>query len=244
MNQITIRLTLLLLLIPICNLQAQIEKGQLVQGKLIESEITSDENHQYTINLKKDQFVFFKFMQDGIDLKVTTYNTLNDKLEEFDSPNYRNGYELATIASDMKGKYIIEVESIDEKGHTGKYNLFVQSIKPKAVTQNEQVDELFSVCDTRDTPGVAVAVVKNGTVLYKNGYGIANLEYDIPVESSTVFDIASLSKQFTGFAISTLLEQGKISLDDDIRMYIPELPDFGYTVTIDHLVHHTSGLRD
>lgn len=79
MNQITIRLTLLLLLIPISNIHAQIEKGKLVQGKLIESEITSDENHQYTINLKKDQFVFFKLMQDGIDLKVTTYNTLNEK---------------------------------------------------------------------------------------------------------------------------------------------------------------------
>ena len=245
MNQITIKLTLLLLLlIPISNIHAQIEKGQLVQGELIKSEITSDENHQYTINLKKNQFVFFKLMQDGIDLKVTTYNTLNEKLEEFDSPNYRNGYELATIASDIKGNYIIEVESIDEKEHTGKYELFVQSIKPKAVTQNEQIDELFTVWDTKDTPGAAVAVVKDGTIIYKNGYGIANLEYDIPINSSSIFHIASISKQFTVFSILLLEKQGKLSLDDDIRKYISEVPDFGKTITLRHLASHTSGLRD
>jgi CubicO group peptidase (beta-lactamase class C family) len=245
MNQISIKLTLLLLLfIPVSSIQAQIEKGQLVQGKLIESEIASEEIHRYTINLKKDQFVFFKLMQDGIDLKVTTYNTLNEKLEEFDSPNYRNGYELATITSDIKGNYIIEVESIDEKEHTGKYELFVQSIKPKAVTQSEQVDELFTVWDTKDTPGAAVAVVKDGTIIYKNGYGIANLEYDIPINPSSIFHIASVSKQFTVFSILLLEKQGKLSLDDDIRKYISEVPDFGKTITLRHLASHTSGLRD
>jgi CubicO group peptidase (beta-lactamase class C family) len=245
MNQLTNRLSLLLLLlIPISNVHAQIEKGQLVQGKLIESVITSEENHQYTINLKKDQFVFFKLMQDGIDLKVTTYNTLNEKLEEFDSPNYRNGFELATITSDIKGKYIIEVESIDKKDHSGKYELFIQSIKPKAITQNEQVDELFTVWDTKETPGAAVAVVKNGTIIYKNGYGIANLEYDIPINTKSIFHIASVSKQFTVFSILLLEKQGKLSLNDDIRKYISEVPDFGKTITLRHLASHTSGLRD
>jgi len=79
MNQTIIRLSLLLLLfISISTIQAQIEKGELVQGKLTGSEIASNEKHQYTINLKEDQFVFFKLMQKGIDLKVTTYNTLNE----------------------------------------------------------------------------------------------------------------------------------------------------------------------
>lgn len=245
MNQTIIRLTfLLILVIPISTIQAQIEKGGLVQGKLIESRINSDERHKYTINLRKDQFVFFELMQNGIDLKVTTYNTLNEKLEEFDSPNWRNGYELGTIASDSKGKYSIEVESIDDKEHTGKYELFVQSIKPKAVTQNEKVDELFTVWDTKHGPGAAVAVVKDGTILYKKGYGIANLEYDIPISPSSIFHIASVSKQFTVFSILLLEKQGKLSLDDDIRKYIPEVPDFGKTITLRHLASHTSGLRD
>ncbi len=245
MNQTIIRLSLLLVLCaPLITLQAQVKKGELFKGKLTSSEISNPEKHQYTINLEKDQFVFFKLMQEGIDLQVTTYNTLGEKLENFDSPNYRNGYELFTLASDKKGEYRIEVESIDEQGHTGTYELLMQSIKPKAVTQNEQVDELFTVWDTNNTPGAAVAIVKDGAIIYKKGYGMANLEYDIPITPSTIFHIASISKQFTVFSILLLEKQGKLSLDDDIRKYIPEVPDFGKTITLNHLASHTSGLRD
>ena len=240
-----IRLSLLLLLFtPILTIHAQTQKEELVKGQVASSEIDAIEKHQYTIKLKKNQFVFLKLMQQGIDLKVTTYNTFGEKLEEFDSPNYRNGFELVTLATDKKGEYIIEVESIDEKDHAGKYELFVQSIKPKAITQNEQVDELFTVWDTNDTPGAAVAVVKDGAVIYKNGYGLSNLEYDIPITPSSIFHIASVSKQFTVFSILLLEKQGKLSLDDDIRKYIPEVPDFGTTITLRHLASHTSGLRD
>lgn len=245
MNQTIIRLSILLLLfIPISTIQAQIEKGALVKGKVISAEYDSTEKHQYRIALQKDQFVFLRLMQQGIDLKVTTYNTLNEKQEEFDSPNYRNGYELFTIASDKKGEYIIEVESIDEDGHFGNYELFVQGIKPKAITKNDQVDELFTAWDTNDTPGAAVAIVKDGAIIYKKGYGMANLEYDIPISPSSIFHIASVSKQFTVFSILLLEEQGKLSLDDDIRKYIPEVPEFGKTITLRHLASHTSGLRD
>ncbi len=245
MNQTLIRLSfLLLILAPIGILQAQVQKGELFKGKLTSSEITSNKKHRYTINLEKDQFVFLKLMQQGIDLQVTTYNTLGEKLEGFDSPNYRNGYELVTLSSDKKGKYSIEIESIDEKDHTGTYELLMQSIKPKAVTQNEQVDQLFTVWDTKDTPGAAVAIVKDGSIIYKKGYGMANLEYDIPISPSSVFHIASISKQFTVFSILLLEKQGKLSLDDDIRKHIPEVPDFGKTITLRHLASHTSGLRD
>jgi hypothetical protein len=245
MNQTIIRLSLLLLLLTqIAVIHAQIEKGDLVKGKLTSSEIDASEKHQYTIKLKKNQFVFLKLMQQDIDLKVTTYNTLGEKLGEFDSPNYRNGFELFTLASDKKGRFVIEIESIDEKDHTGKYELFVQRVKPKAITQNGQVDELFTVWDTNDTPGAAIAVVKDGSIIYKNGYGLSNLEYDIPITPSSIFHIASISKQFTVFSILLLEKQGKLSLDDDIRKYIPEVPDFGTIITLRHLASHTSGLRD
>jgi CubicO group peptidase (beta-lactamase class C family) len=72
---------------------------------------------------------------------------------------------------------------------------------------------------------------------------MANLEYNIPITPSTVFFVSSVSKQFTAFAIVLLAQQGKTSLDDDIRKYIPEVPDYGKTITIRHLIHHTSGLR-
>jgi CubicO group peptidase (beta-lactamase class C family) len=107
-----------------------------------------------------------------------------------------------------------------------------------------QVDSIFSEYDRLDSPGWAVLVVRNGQVLLRRGYGMANLEHEIPITPTTVFDIASVSKQFAGMAISMLLERGEISLEDDVRRFIPELPDFGHTITIRHLVHHISGLRD
>jgi CubicO group peptidase (beta-lactamase class C family) len=107
-----------------------------------------------------------------------------------------------------------------------------------------KVDNIFQKYNTKSSPGIAVAIIRNGQVVYKNNYGMANLEYDTPITSSTVFDVASLAKQFTGFAISTLVQEGKINLDDDIRKYLPQVPKFRQTIRINHLLHHTSGIRD
>jgi len=76
------------------------------------------------------------------------------------------------------------------------------------------------------------------------GYGSANLEYNIPITKSTVFNLASVSKHITAYCIALLESEGKLSIEDDIRKYLPELPDFGKTIKIKHLLHHTSGLRD
>ena len=123
--------------------------------------------------------------------------------------------------------------------------LFIPICNLQAQMEKEkQVDELFTKWDTDNTPGAAVAIVKDGAIIYKKGYGIANLEYDIPITPSSIFHIASVSKQFTVFSILLLEKQGKLSLDDDIRKYIPEVPDFGKTITLRHLASHTSGLRD
>lgn len=108
---------------------------------------------------------------------------------------------------------------------------------------DKEIDNLFSGYN-QATPGVALAVVKDGKIIFKKGYGAANLEYDTPITPKTVFQIASVSKQFTAFSIYLLEKQGKISLEDDIRKYVPEVPDFGKTVRIKHLLAHTSGIRD
>jgi CubicO group peptidase (beta-lactamase class C family) len=113
---------------------------------------------------------------------------------------------------------------------------------PPGVTA--QVDKIFEKWDKHDSPGCALGVYRNGEVVYKRGYGMANLNDDVPITPATVFHVASMSKQFTAAAIALLAQQHKLSLDDDVRMYIPELPDFGERITIRHLVFHTSGLRD
>jgi CubicO group peptidase (beta-lactamase class C family) len=118
------------------------------------------------------------------------------------------------------------------------------SAQPAQEDRAAKVDSLFAHLARLTSPGVAVVVVKDGEVLLRKGYGSANLEYQIPIAPTTVFDIASVSKQFTGMAIAMLVEEGAISLDDDVRSYIPQLPDFGHVITIDHLVHHISGIRD
>lgn len=108
----------------------------------------------------------------------------------------------------------------------------------------EKVDEIFREYDSPNTPGAAVAVMRDGTVVLSKCYGMAQLEYHIPITPETVFDIASMSKAFTALAITMLEKQGKLSIDDEIHKYLPELPDFGRSIRIRHLLHHTSGLRD
>ena len=111
-------------------------------------------------------------------------------------------------------------------------------------SQEQQMDQIFAEWNKPQTPGVSVAIVKDGRILFKKGYGNANLEYNISNKSTTVFEIASVSKQFTAFDILLLQEQGKLSLDDDVRKFIPELPDYGNIITLKHLLYHTSGIRD
>lgn len=106
------------------------------------------------------------------------------------------------------------------------------------------VDSLMARFDGEDTPGAAVLVFRGDETLLSKGYGQANLEYGIPVTPRTVFHVASVSKQFTAYAVAMLAAEGRLSLDDDVRQHLPELPDFGERITLRHLVHHTSGMRD
>ena len=107
-----------------------------------------------------------------------------------------------------------------------------------------KVDALFAQWDKPDSPGCALGVIKDGNFIYKRGYGMANLDYNIPISPNTSFYIASTSKQFTAASIALLAREGKISLDDDVRKYLPEIPQYQSPITIRHLVYHTSGIRD
>jgi CubicO group peptidase (beta-lactamase class C family) len=107
-----------------------------------------------------------------------------------------------------------------------------------------RIDELFREYDRSDTPGCALGVYRDGRIEYARGYGMANLELAVANTAQTVFDIGSTSKQFAAFSIQLLAREGKLSLDDDVRKWVPEIQSYGKTVTIRHLLHHTGGLRD
>ena len=108
----------------------------------------------------------------------------------------------------------------------------------------EKVDAVFENYKSPNTPGCTIALVKDGKVIYEKGYGMSNLEYGIPITPTSIFHVASISKQFTAAAIIMLSLEGKLSLNEDIRKYLPEVPDFGHVITFNHLIHHTSGMRD
>jgi CubicO group peptidase (beta-lactamase class C family) len=108
----------------------------------------------------------------------------------------------------------------------------------------KQIDAIFANWDKTTSPGCALAVIKDGEIIHTRGYGMANLDYGIPNQADTVFYIASTSKQFAAAAIALLIEEGKLTLDQDIRQYIPELPVYQSPITVGHLVFHTSGVRD
>jgi len=114
--------------------------------------------------------------------------------------------------------------------------------QPQSLT--DKVDRIFAEWNTTSSPGCALAVVKDGRIVYERGYGMANLELGIAITPQSVFDIGSVSKEITAMAMLLLVQDGQISLDDDIRKYLPEMPNYGSTITIRHMLHHTSGLRN
>ena len=111
-------------------------------------------------------------------------------------------------------------------------------------SQRVAINRVFAPWTSTTGPGCAVGVSRNDNVVFENGYGMANLEHDVPIMPTTIFHVASVSKQFTAAAVMLLVADGKLSLDDDIRKYVPEVPAYPKTITIRHLLQHTSGLRD
>lgn len=105
------------------------------------------------------------------------------------------------------------------------------------------IDKIFERWDRPGSPGCAVGVAHRGEVVYKRGYGMANLEYGVRIRPDTIFESGSVAKQFTAAAIVLLTLDGKLSLDDPVRKYVPELPDFGTPILIRHFLNHASGLR-
>lgn len=106
------------------------------------------------------------------------------------------------------------------------------------------VDALFAEWDREDSPGCAVGIIHNGEIVHARGYGMASLELGVPIGTDSVFHVASVSKQFCAIAVALLAEDGKLSLDDEVRQYVPELPDLGLAFTIRQAIHHMTGLRD
>jgi len=109
--------------------------------------------------------------------------------------------------------------------------------------QSLKIDSLFNLWTEANHPGGALGIMQNGEIIYSKAFGLTSLEYQVPNTTETIFNVGSVSKQFTAMGIVLLHEKGLLSIDDDMRKYLPDMPDFGHTITIRHMLHHTSGMR-
>jgi CubicO group peptidase (beta-lactamase class C family) len=219
------------------------EAPPLELGQPAEREIAGGERHELSLELRARRFVLLVVEQQGIDLVVRVYDPRGEMVHQVDSSG-KEGPEWITFFNAARGVHRIEVAPFEDEAEPGRYTIEVARLEKAARTPSGKVDQLLAPWDRIDSPGAALAVARDGEIVYKSGYGSAQLEYGIPITPSTVFHVASMSKQFTAFAIALLAEQGKLSLDDDVLEHIPEIPDFGRKITLRQLIHHTSGLRD
>lgn len=215
----------------------------LVKEKPIIASIEGGEQHEYKLVLGKNRFISLEVLQQGVDVIVYVEDSDGNIIGRYDSPNGEDGPEKVLFSSTTKGSHIIIIRPFETTAPKGEYTIRLNTNEDVGKTIDHYTDQLMYGHDSLG-PGASIAVVKDGKLEFSKGYGLANLEYNILNEPSTVFHIASVSKQFTAFAVLLLEEQGKLSIDDDIRKYIPEMPDFGDTITLRHLANHTSGLRD
>ena len=124
--------------------------------------------------------------------------------------------------------------------------LFLAAVISAAHTDSrtDEINALFKRFDRPDVPGCGLGIIQDGRFIYQRGYGMANLDYGIPILPATVFRIGSVSKQFTAMAIALAAAEGKLSLDDDVRKHLPELRNLPALVTIRQMLYHSSGIRD
>lgn len=217
------------------------EASRLQLGTPVRATLAGDGTLRYELTLPKRQFVAGRVDQDGADATVTVTGPGGRRIQRAARVG-RGGPETFAFATDSAGKYLIEVTPATA-GKGGAVRVSLTRSEPVATTATGKVDQAAAQL-YKDTPGAVVGVIKGGKVTFVKGYGAADLTYGMPFTPETPTNIGSSSKQFTGFALALLASRGKLSMDDDVRKYIPELKDFGKKITLRHLLSHTTGYRE
>lgn len=214
----------------------------LVLHKPLTSEISPQTPDSFYIKMKKGQFASVRVTEKNVRVFIEVFNP-SDSLILIVDENQMGNKEVVSFFSKFSGNYKIKVLWGFIKPLSGKYSIILDKLEAGGKTPAQKAAQLFDGWYEKGAPGAAVLVMKNGQVVFKSTKGLANLEDRIPLRSNSVFELASCSKQFTGLAAAMLIDKGMIALDDDIRKYIPEMPEYGHTITVGHLVYHTSGIR-
>lgn len=212
-----------------------VRRGQTVSGTLAEGDTL-----RYTVEAGDDYWVFGEVTQRTVDAVVRLVDPDGNQVGRVDGST--RGGERFSGRLRAAGRYTVEV--IPSEGTHGDFTLTVHRLEPVETDPRKRVDQIMARYDGDDSPGAAVQVWRDGRTMYSKAWGMANLAYGIPFEPDTRTNIGSTSKQFTAFAVMLQADRGLLSLDDDIRKHVPELPEFEHTITVRHLITHTSGLRE
>lgn len=211
----------------------------ITSGTSLIDSLSAGTIRSFHLDLLANQFVRLEADQQTTDAVLTVFGPVGEFITMADATP--RGPEPLTFTTRSAGRYRIDVTSFERK--SGTFAITYQRVEPAATTPPAVVDQTMAAF-TDATPGAVVALFQRGKTVFAKGYGMADLEHGVRNATTTPFHVASLSKQFTAFAVAMLVDEGRLSLDDDIRTHVPEVPDFGRRITLRHLLHHTSGLRD
>lgn len=224
-----------------CNLSDSTEfSGDLALGEVVEGSLELEAPDTFNFDFTASTFIYGVCEQLSVDVQVSLLDSAGSSLGQFDGP--AEGPESFYFEVDEAGPYRLVVAPFEDK--TGDYSLELKVVEPVGNTPEKRADQLFYPYDGEDVPGGVVGIIEGGKVVFSRAYGMANLTHALPYKVTTPTNIGSVSKQFTAFAILLLEQQGKLSLDDDVRKHIPELPDLGQVVTLKNMLNHTNGFRE
>ncbi|HLA63648.1 MAG TPA: serine hydrolase domain-containing protein, partial [Rhodothermales bacterium] len=212
----------------------------LAVGAVEADSLGPDAVHAYALDLGAGQFVYVEADQQSTDVVLAVFGPDGSRVAGVDVT--ARGAEPFLFSTGAAGRYRLEVAPYNREA--GRYAVTLRRAEPVATTPEGRVDQLMAAHDGNDRPGGVVAVIRDGEVAFTRAYGLADMAHGIPNTPATLFNIGSVSKQFAGIFFAMMAEEGRLSLDDDVRRYLPELPDFGPTVTLCHLLNHTSGYRE
>lgn len=209
-------------------------------GLAVQDSLVPGSTRTFTVQAPAGYFIYGEADQQTVDVVIAVTGPQGEDLGTFDRTARRT--EAFQFDAEAAGTYRLAVTPFEEQ--SGRFSLRLVRQEQRADTPEARVDQLMAAYDADDRPGAVVAVYQDGAVRFARGYGLADLTHRVPNTSTTLFNIGSVAKQFVGIAYAMLEEQGVLSIDDDVRTYAPELPDFGETVTLRHLLNHTSGYRE
>ena len=216
---------------------------ELDVGRTLQGTLAAGDTARYTIEADENDFILGEVDQISVDVTARVLDPDGTQVGRFGGLG--RGVERFGGRTAGAGVHTLELfVAGDDAKAGGRYEITLLRHEPVATDPEELADQIMSRFDGHHSPGGAVRAWRDGRTLFSKTYGMANLAYGLPFEEDTRTNIGSTSKQFTAFAVMLQAERGLLSLEDDIRKHIPELPEFDQTIQVKHLVTHTSGLRE